>query len=164
MIRRLFISGLIVSSISAFSQNINKDLVQYLKDADSVLLTHHEDLRLDIETPGKSVVIHRTLLKNDIPNDKIIKKKILLTPEMRQELIEIIKNQKKEKLWEGAFCFEPHHTIFFYKTKKWSYIDLCFGCKQYNYVPNVPVNRDDFLRTYQEWKNLEDFFTKLGLN
>lgn len=162
--RRLFILCLMVSSISVFSQHANERLVEYLKEADSVLLTHHEDLLIDIWKPGKvPITQRRTLLKNSRPNEEIIKKQVLLSPELREEFINMIKGQKKDKYWDGAYCFEPHHTIFIYKAHQWEAIDLCFGCDHYNFTPNIPVNKEEFLFTYQDWRDLEAFFIKLNL-
>ncbi|MEN5307738.1 hypothetical protein ABE425_09505 [Chryseobacterium cucumeris] len=87
---------------------------------------------------------------------------MILTPESRQELLDIIKGQKIVKTWDGAFCFEPHNTLFIYKDNQWKNIELCFGCKQYNHSKELPVNREEFLRSYQDWINLENFFRKQG--
>ncbi len=163
MIYKIAIAGLFLSSIRLFSQNVNEDLVHHIRNADSILITSHEDLRLDIETPGKSKILYRDLLKNGMPNNEIITKKVLLSPESRQELTELIKNQKGVKGWDGAFCFQPHNTIFIYKERQWRNIELCFGCKQYNHSKDLPVNREEFLHSYQDWLDLEAFFRKNGV-
>lgn len=163
IIRKIFILNFILNSICFFSQSLNEDLAHYLQTADTILLTSHEDLRLDIEKPGKNtVIIQRPLLKNGIPNDEIIRKKTILNPKARQELIHILKGQKKDKPWDGAYCFEPHNTLFIYKANQWSYIDFCFGCDHYYFAKELPVNKEDFLMTYQEWRTLEAFFRKQG--
>lgn len=163
MICKLFMISLILSSIFIFSQSINEDLARYLQSADTILITSHDDLRLDIEKPGKSTTIHRDLLKNGVPNNAIIRKKTILTPDSKQELIEIIKGQKSVKAWDGAFCFEPHNTLFIYKENQWRNIELCFGCKQYGHSKDVPVNAEEFLHSDQDWLNLEEFFKKQGV-
>lgn len=160
---KIYTLSLFFSSIWIFSQNVNEELIHYLKEAETILITSHEDLRLDIETPGKSKTIYRDLLKNGVPNHEIIINKVVLTPESRQELIDIIKRQKIVKAWDGALCFEPHNTLFIYKENQWKNIELCFGCKQYDHSKNLPVNREEFLHSYQDWINLEDFFRKLGV-
>ncbi|WP_336702382.1 hypothetical protein [Chryseobacterium indologenes] len=161
---KIYVLSLFLSSIWTFSQNVNEDLIHYLKEAETILITSHEDLRLDIETPGKSITIYRDLLKNGVPNNEIIINKVVLTPESKQELIEIIKGQKSVKVWDGAFCFEPHNTLFIYKENQWKNIELCFGCKQYNHSKELPVNREEFLHSYHDWLNLEEFFKKQGVH
>lgn len=164
MIKKLITLSLILCITHIFSQNVNQELIEYIKNADTILLATHEDLRLDIEKPGKSTIIHRTLLKNNRPNPEIIKKQVILNFQSRQELTEILKGQKNDKHWDGAYCFEPHHALFIYNTGKWENIDLCFGCDQYNYSAKVPVNTKELLITYQDWRDLEMFFLKHDLN
>ncbi|MDG4650964.1 hypothetical protein [Chryseobacterium arthrosphaerae] len=165
MMHKLFISFFLSGSLPVFSQNANESLAQYLKEADTVLLTSHENLRLDIEKPGKKTITQiRPLLKNNRPNGDIIRKQVILSPERRQEMIDMIKNQKKDKYWDGAHCFEPHHTVFICKGNKWENIDLCFGCDHYSFTPGIPVSKKEFLVTYQDWRALEAFFTRLELN
>ncbi|RXM38993.1 hypothetical protein BOQ62_14040 [Chryseobacterium sp. CH21] len=162
-IKRILSVGLFLSSIWTFSQNANESLADYLKNADTILLTSHEDLRLDMESPGKSRTIYRDLLKNGVPNNEIIINKVILTPDSRQKLIQIIKDQKSIKGWDGSFCFEPHNTLFIYKENQWKNIELCFGCKQYGHSKDVPVNREEFLHSYHDWLNLEAFFREHGV-
>ncbi|MEN5307737.1 hypothetical protein ABE425_09500 [Chryseobacterium cucumeris] len=54
IINKIYALSLFLSSTWTFSQNVNEDLIHYLKEAETILITSHEDLRLDIETPGKS--------------------------------------------------------------------------------------------------------------
>jgi len=107
----------------------------------------------------------KPLLKNGKPNNSIIREKIKLDSKLKQELIEVISKQKEDSLiYDGNYCFEPHHTIFIYKEKRWSYIDLCFGCDHYSYSKDLKINKDDFLVTYEDWRKLETFFTNQNLN
>ncbi|MFZ4928424.1 hypothetical protein [Chryseobacterium sp. Mn2064] len=165
IIRKIFIVSFIAQSIFLFSQNLNEDLAHYLQDADSIVLTSHADLILETERPGKSTVrIKRSLLKDGIPNSEIIRKKALLTLEAKQELINIITGQKKNKPWDGNYCFEPHNTLFIYKASQWSYIDFCFGCDHYYFSKEIPVNKEEFLMTYEDWRTLDAFFQKQGVH
>ncbi|MGH1516935.1 hypothetical protein [Chryseobacterium sp. JK1] len=162
-IRKIFTLSFITKSIFLFSQNLNEDLAHAIQDADSIVLTSHADLISDTERPGKSTIrVTRPLLKDGIPNSEIIRKKAILTSEAKQELINIIKGQKKDKPWDGNYCFEPHNTLFIYKAKQWSYIDFCFGCDHYYFSKGLPVNKEEFLMTYDDWRTLDAFFRKQG--
>ncbi|CAD0007592.1 hypothetical protein [Flavobacterium salmonis] len=134
---------------------------------------------LKIENPSKRIrkkikrrfkkleekrAIVKPLLKNGKPNKSIIREKIELDSKLKQELIEVISKQKNDILYDGNYCFEPHHTIFIYRKKKWSYIDLCFGCDHYSYSEDLNINKKYFLVTYEDWRNLEAFFRNQNLN
>lgn len=163
--KKIFILLIIVlNSHFSFSQIANDSLIEHIKVADKILITSHEDFNLNIGKPGKSKTINRTLLKNGKSNKKIIKEKIQLDLKLKEELIDIISRQKNDSIWDGAYCFWPHHTIFIYKEKKWSYIDLCFGCDHYSFSKDLKINEDEFLITYEDWRILETFFRKQNLN
>lgn len=160
----MFILLLFLNPLINFSQNANKSLIEFIKKSEKIILTSHEDFELTFRKPGESKTKIRALLKNGKPNKKIIKERIKLDLKSKEELIQIISEQKKDSIWDGAFCFLPHHTIFIYKEKKWSYIDLCFGCDHYSYSKDLEINEDDFLVTYEDWRKLETFFRKQNLN
>ena len=164
MMKKVFTFLLVLNSLFSFSQIANDSLTNYIKVAEKILITSHEDFNLTIEKPGKSKTINRTLLKNGKPNKKIIKEQIQLNLKLKEELIEIILTQKNDSVWDDAYCFWPHHTIFIYKEKKWSYIDLCFGCDNYSYSEDIKINKDEFLVTYEDWRKMEAFFRKQNLN
>ena len=162
--KKIFTLLLVLNSLFTFSQIANDNLINYIKVAEKILITSHEDLNLTVKKPGKSKTIIRTLLKNGKPNKKIIKEEIQLDLKLKEELIEIISMQKNDSIWDGAYCFLPHHTIFIYKEKKWSYIDLCFGCDHYSYSKDLQINKFEFLVTYEDWRKLETFFRTQNLN
>ncbi|WP_417939856.1 hypothetical protein [Flavobacterium sp. RS13.1] len=165
MIKKIIILVLFLNSLFSFSQIANDSLITSMKNAKKILLTSHEDFELFIKKTGERKTKFRPLLKNEKPNKKIIKKQIYLDLKLKNELINIISNQKKDSLvYDGNYCFEPHHTIFLYKEKKWLYIDLCFGCDHYSYSKELKINKDDFLVTYEDWRKLETFFRNQNLN
>lgn len=162
--RKIFIILIILNSFFSYSQIANDSLISFIIAAEKVLITSHDDLNITIGKPGKSETVWRTVLKNGKPNKRIIKERLELDSKLKQELIDVISGQKKDILWEGAYCFWPHHTIFFYKEEKWSYIDLCFGCDHYSISKDLSVNKKEFLVTYEDWRKLETFFRQQNLN
>lgn len=154
----------ILQFLLIYSQNSNENLSAYLKNADKIVLVSHEDLDLTIEKPGKSKTTHRFLLNKGKPNNKIITKKINLDSESRLQLLDILEEHTADKFWNGAYCFSPHHVIFIYRSKKWSFIDLCFGCDKYNYSNDLKIKKDEFLPTYEDWRTLENYFRQKGLD
>ena len=155
---------LVLNSFFGFSQTANDSLINHIKIAEKILITSHEQLNLTTQKAGRTKTEVRTLLKNGKPNKKIIKEQIQLNLQLKEELIGIISNQKTDSIWNGAYCFWPHHTIFIYKQKKWSYIDLCFGCDRYSYSKDLQINKAAFLVTYEDWRKLETFFRSQKLN
>ncbi len=164
MIKKILIIYFVLNSLLSFSQNANESLIEFIKNSEKIILTSHEDFELFINKPGKSDSKIRPLLKNGKPNKKIITEQVQLDSKGKKELIEIISRQKNDSIWDGAYCFWPHHTIFLYKEKKWSYIDLCFGCDHYSYSKDLKINKEEFLITYEDWRKLETFFRKQNLN
>lgn len=164
MIKKCLIILVVLNSLFGFSQVINDGLINSIKTAEKILIISHDDLNITVGKQGKSKIINRTLLKNGKPNNTIIKEQVRLEPKQKQKLIEIISGQKNDSIWNGASCFWPHHTIFIYNEKRWSYIDLCFGCDHYSYSNDLQINKDEFLVTYEDWRKLETFFREQGLN
>ncbi|WP_394759080.1 hypothetical protein, partial [Flavobacterium sp.] len=166
-----------------FSQIKNDSLINIIKSADKIMLTSHEDLRMQIYRKPKSesekrrselrvvnnrkgkyilAAIYSGIIKSEKPNKKIIKQKIILNSFSRNELISIISNQTNEENW-GHSCFDPHQTIFILINKKWEFIDLCFGCETYEFSKGININQKTFLRSNEDWKKLESFFRSLNL-
>lgn len=164
MMKKIVTLLLVLSALFSFSQNANDSLINYIKGSEKILMASHENLSLTVQKPGKSSTIIRTLLKNGKPNERIIKEQIQLGLKSKEALIEIIATQKNDSIWNGAYCFWPHHTLFIYKKKKWSYIDLCFGCDRYSYSGDLKINEASFLATYEDWRKLEAFFREQNLN
>ncbi|OOV16148.1 hypothetical protein [Flavobacterium sp. LM4] len=119
MIKKILILHFFLNSLLSFSQNANENLTTFIKNSEKVIITSHEDFELNIQKPGYSKTKIRPLLKNEKPNRKIIKEQIQLNSKLKGELIEIISKQKKDSLiYDGHYCFEPHHTIFIYIEKR----------------------------------------------
>lgn len=171
--------AILLSITNCFSQSKNDSLINVIKSAEKILLTSHQDYYKQImRKPVKGeklyeskyfrdklvpVDIHYEILSNNEPNDTIIQERIILDSVSKMELIKIISKQKPEEYWEGAFCFNPHHTIFLFINKKWEYIDVCFGCDNYNFSKGININRKAFLKSDKDWNELKEFFKKLNL-
>lgn len=111
--------------------------------------------------------LYRKVIIAGKPNEKIIKEKLILNSALRENLVAIIPDQHIATdsiiVEVGAACFNPHHTIFIYKNKKWSYIDLCFGCQQYDFSKDLIINKENFLARQEDWDELKNFFRELNL-
>ena len=119
----IFIIFAVLNSYFSFSQISNDSLIEYIKLSEKILITSHENFNLTTPKIGERKRLKSTLLKNGKPNKKIIKEKIQLDLKLKEELIEIISRQKKDSIWDGAYCFLPHHTIFIYKEKTRFFIE-----------------------------------------
>ena len=164
---KFFFTLLLFTTVNSFSQSKNDSLINTIKAADKILFTSHTDLyvieRKKSKYKHEYIDIYHDLLKNGKPNKKIIKEKVVLDSVNKSTLIHLISNQNPEENHEGAFSFIPHHTIFILKNKKWEYIDICFGCNNYNFSDGININKKTFLKSYEDWRKLEDFFRKLNL-
>ena len=174
---------LFCSQSICFSQIKNDSLINIIISAEKIMLTSHEDLRMNIFRKPKTKiekklsklrvvknqkdkyirdVLHSEIIKSEKPNKKIIKEKINLNSVLRNELISIISNQTNEEYW-GHSCFDPHHTIFILINKEWEYIDICFECQTFVSSKNLNINQKTFLKSYEDWRKLESFFRSLNL-
>ena len=176
---KFFFTLLLFTTVNSFSQSKNDSLINIIKSADKILLTSHKDFRQQIRRKpieGEPmynskhfrdklvpVDIYFEILSNNEPNKEIIQESILLDTVAKNDLLKVISVQNPEKYWEGAFCFNPHHTIFIFINQKWEYVDLCFGCDNYNFSDGININKKTFLKSYEDWRKLEDFFRKLNL-
>ena len=174
---------LFCSKFVCFSQTKHDSLINIITSAEKIVLTSHEDLRMNIFRKPKTKsekklsklrvvknrngmyipdVLYSGIIKSEKPNKKIIKEKINLNSVLKNELINIISNQTNEEYW-GHSCFDPHHTIFILINKKWEYIDICFGCQTFVFSKNLNINENTFLKSYEDWRKLEYFFRSLNL-
>ena len=141
-----------------------KELKKLNENNDTENLKKSRKIYLELEEMIKAKnSLNRSLLENGKPNKRIIREETFLNEITKKELLEIISKQKRDT-FEGAFCFNPHHTIFIFSQEKWSYIDICFGCNNYSFSNDLNIDKKDFLATLEDWKTLENFFRKLNLN
>lgn len=154
---------LIFSQFICFCQIKNDSLIYAIKNADKILLTSHSnESDFYYKQSDKKIVLHDILIEEK-PNETIIKEKIVIDSINKTTLINLLLNQNPEENFEGAFCFQPHHTIFILINKKWEYIDVCFGCDNYYFSNGLNINRKMFLKSYEDWRKLESFFRSLNL-
>jgi hypothetical protein len=180
MIKQLsWIVFLFFIQLNCFSQTTNDSLVSYINSAEKILLTSHQDLMQETIRKAKKGerayyykrfkkwgipdMLYYEIISKLKPNKKIIEEKLILDSISKQKLIELISTQNPKEYYDSAYCFEPHHTIFILKDKKWEYIDICFGCRHYQISYGIKINQKLFLSSNEDWKKLESFFRSLNL-
>jgi hypothetical protein len=129
----------------------------FFEGADSVLITSHEtNVGFVDEITEKKLRI--PLIVSNQPNYGIIKEKKWLGKRAIDSLVRIFEQPNTTGYGLMGQCFDPHHTIFLFRSGKISYMDICFSC--YN-----AEGSDDILHidTEKQWLALKRFFRKQGL-
>lgn len=152
--------------LAFLSANGQKDLAELkakLLSADSVILVSHETLRheiwIDVNT-GKRVP-NPTLIENGEINYKIVNKKIVLNDSAIQRLSKILAKPNTDRLVAIGQGFSPHHAVFIFKNGKFSFVHICFSCGTIETSEDIEIDSSDF--NSRKWKELKDFFMKLGM-
>ena len=138
------------------AQSLVKIRSIFLK-ADSVVLTGHAYRGMIVskeEGPDD-----RKLVLNGNINPKFIKEQKRITDPDVKYLASFVTKPFKDKMIEES-CFNPHHTIYIFKRKTVSYIDICFGCQEILCSADIQFPDKDFDRA--TWKKLEKFFRTQG--
>ena len=136
-------------------QGASDSLVVRMIKSDSIIITSHEDLQI-YGKPGEEI-IRRTILVKGLPNDSIIKEKLVLNRSAKDSLINLIKSQKTDPIFSPFSCFIPHHTIFIFSRGVCSYIDLCFACKGYSISKDIYYD-DQLFASDDIWLALKIYF------
>jgi hypothetical protein len=159
---RLFtiISILILTfPLTSFAQ---KDawLLTKLKNADTILLVSHEVTAgiAIVDSTGKHIPLPK-LLVGGMPNYSIVKEQRVLSGSQLDTFIKIFARPFQSRTIEMAKCFIPHHAVFIIKNGKTSYVDICFGCQRFETSKDM---QQLYAFDNRKWKELEDFFVKLG--
>lgn len=146
--------------LAAFTQKDNW-LRAKLENADKVLLVSHEVTSgiVVIDSAGRNVPPPKLLIGGK-PNYSIIKEQRALSGAQLDTFVKIFARPFQSRTIEMAKCYMPHHAVFIIKNGKTSYVDICFDCQQFE-------TSKDMQRLYafdnRKWKELEEFFVKLGL-
>lgn len=137
--------------LNSYGQSLVKIKRMFLQ-ADSVILTSHSYSGVinDNEDPND-----RKLVLNGSINSKFIKEQKRITDSSVKYLATFITRPFQDKTIEES-CFNPHHTIYIFKGKTISYIDICFGCQEILCSEDINFPEEDFDRA--TWKKLEKFF------
>lgn len=147
-------------SLSLFSQGKTIDII--LKNADSVILVSHEmtssSTNIIIDSLGNKINLESIITKGKL-NEQITKEKLVLSEQQVFALSNILsKRYKPSRIISMSQCFDPHHSVIIYKKAKISYIDLCFGCQDFETsrdIQGLEIKED-------KWEELYLLFKKYG--
>jgi hypothetical protein len=149
---------LLLHTSNASAQKQLTKIKSMLLNADSILLTSHiapSAIIMENEDPND-----RKLVINDSINTKFIKERKLIDKTTILQLASLItKPFRDDVIYEGR-CFIPHHTIYVFKNRLISYIDICFHCQEIMCSEDIIFPQEDFDQL--TWKNLEKFFLRQG--
>jgi hypothetical protein len=149
----LLFFSVIVSGQNSFSNLRNKILL-----ADSVLLISHASTSLKPRSE-MSPTQYRLILNGKV-NQKIIIERKIVKGKSLQYLSKLIGSPFKDKTLEKGHCFNPRNTIFIYKAKRISFIDICFECREIESSKDIKIPENDFDNLI--WEKLEYFFKEQG--
>ncbi|MCU0437644.1 MAG: hypothetical protein MUC49_06985 [Raineya sp.] len=132
-------------SIDTTKYNQNKEMVNAIKEADSVFLISHISCCIGSEP----------IVKENQINKDVLKEYIKISRKSRVRLIHILAKDNKPKTDFTSFCFEPHHAIIMFLKGKTSYINICFSCRKYQLS-----DKDEgyYSFDYQKWEELKNYF------
>lgn len=148
-----------LNSQNVKGQKIMSTLKKKMITADSIVLVSHiappEIYRSGIDNPND----FKLLIKGKV-NEKVIKEKKVLNNKLTGTLSNIVSHPFSDSIEEKGMCFIPHHAILIYKSKKISFIDLCFLCQEFETSSDIKIPAGDF--DLAIWKSLKLFFRKQG--
>lgn len=143
--------------LSSIGQSLAKIKSLILK-ADSVILTSHSYPGMFISE--KEEPDDRKLILNGKINPKLIIEQKRLTTTAVKYLASCITRPFADKKIIEDQCFNPRHTVYIFRDKTVSYIDICFECREIECSNDIifPINDFDSVT----WKKLEKFFHAQG--
>lgn len=149
---------LILSAQIAYGQGSANNIFSVLTESDSVIIVKHETLVV----PGKPGWPSTTkeILINGKPNDDIILTSTKLSRRSINSLAVILTKETAGDIVTMA-CFDPHHAVYIFRKEKVSYLDICFGCRQFSYTKEI--NTGGHQLTNETWLELESFFNAEGI-
>jgi hypothetical protein len=149
---------LFLISICSFGQNAKDSLKSKIINSDRIEIVSHDDLYIVKGKPGKDKSYWTKIVNNGKPNKSIIKERIKLDKTSKNELLSILINEHTDTFpLESAYSFFPNHSILIYKDSKCSFVEICFGCRNYAISEDVIIDKN-ILTTEKDWKTLEHFF------
>jgi len=137
-------------------------LRKLLFSADSVVLVSHTNTGVTIvdDNTGKEMPESSIVMKGKL-NEKIVTERVAINQKQRSELAEIIAISYQPKRVPMGRCFFPSHSILFFRQKRLSYIDVCFGCYRIQHSADAPLRDYEF--DEERWEKLKQFFKSSGL-
>jgi hypothetical protein len=126
--------------------------------ADSVLLISHASTSLKPRYE-MSPTQYRLILNGKVNQNIIIERKIIKGKSL-QYLSKLLNASFKDNSIEKGRCFNPRNTIFIFKGKKISFIDICFECREIESSKDIKIPENDFDNA--TWEKLEHFFKENG--
>lgn len=142
--------------MKGLSQDKSYKIKEVLLNADSVIFVSHEitaGILIQDEKTGKRKPPPRLIVNNKI-NQSIIHEKLRLKGNDLDSLISILARPFHDTIISVGNCYMPHHTILVMKKSKISFIEICFGCR--NYETSKDLN---FFEAFdkRKWEELENF-------
>ena len=131
-----------------------------MQDADTVLLDSHEvTAGVGIVDSLGNLIPLQKLVVSGRPYVGIIKEQQIITGAQLDSFIKILARPFADRLIETGKYFMPNHAVFLIKNGITSYIDICFGCRDFD-------TSKDLQRLYafdnRKWVELESYFVKIG--
>ena len=154
----IFFCILLFFSVFTSAQNNFSNLKNKILLADSVLLISHASTSLKPRSE-MSLTQYRLILSGKV-NQKIIIERKIVKGKSLQYLSKLISSPFKDKTIEKGRCFNPRNTIFIFKGKRISFIDICFECREIESSNDIKIPENDFDNS--KWQKLEYFFKEHG--
>ena len=132
-------------------------LSNHLANVDSFVLVSRTGKKVneDLMAVGVPIVLNGHL------NSKIIINRINISGKSLDTLIQILLRSITEPVGKTR-CggFNPHYSILISRKERYSYIDICFHCQEFE--TSADLSRLAF--DEKKWAELENFFIERGIN
>ena len=154
---------LLLAQINLFGQ-INSNTVKHaILSADTVFFVSHNLTHQRIVEDGVKVKFRESppIILRQRPNKKIIRETVLISNNLRLQLIKILTQPNYEGEIKSMSCFLPHHSILLIKNRKTSSIELCFACREL--IVSKGIGISDIHYPNVMWTQLENLFLRLGI-
>ncbi len=146
----LLLSNLL--GLEATAQKVELKILSKFKNADSVVLASHISL---IRRISDELLVPYQIVNKNVVNKTPLVEIFRILPIEADSLVKILIEINEDSLINEIKCFDPHHIILIYKNKKCSFIDICFGCR--NFVTSKDIHLSDGLSD-ETWLKLFRFF------
>jgi hypothetical protein len=155
-------------TIVSLGQKDRVNAATLIRNSDSVVLISHITI-LEYHEKDEGIVEASQILNNTrhneypsffkdrVVNPSIIVQRKLLSKSDILKLSSIIKSPvKRSSIGSVSLCFEPHHAILIYTNDRFSYIDICFHCRDIVNSADISLSNSDF--DDRKWANIRSFF------
>lgn len=135
--------------------------------ADKVEILSHQDLHLRSNMEEMKMGLNgfwrRIVDSSGNLNECIVMEQLTLNKMDVDSLINVLsKNYYNGAPVSRASCFLPHETIVLYFNGRCSFVDICFGCRQFSASADI-IFLPEFLTTEEQWDDLKSFFIAKGI-